>query len=231
MVSLASTGSRDLSKRQSSKYPAVGHPNKRSEFYDKEFPPGRSSLISNWNKSRNADTMASVTWRKFREVFANREYCIIGDSIEPGKLKIGPLSHSYLYSAIAILSERPDLITQLHDQSSSCDRGMFVVNINEDGLWKSIILDDYIPCQSNGSMLFLRSFNQEIWPCLLEKACAKCYRSYENVEDGIAAEAIRDFTGAPIELLTLQDNEDFWKKLLNYFKAGSDCNLLSLQEL
>jgi len=50
---------------------------------------------------------------------------------------------------------------------------------------------------------------------LIEKAYAKIYGNYSNIEVGYSADALKDLTGAPSEYIDLKDLEVAWKKM-NY---------------
>ena len=66
------------------------------------------------------------------------------------------------------------------------------------GEWTNIVVDDYFPCFNN-TTAFSRANGDELWVLLLEKAYAKAYGSYEIIEGGNPAFALRDLTGAPYE--------------------------------
>lgn len=76
--------------------------------------------------------------------------------------------------------------------------GCYFVNVCFKGHWKEVILDDFIPVlsQSRGPA-FSRSVDSELWVLLLEKAWAKIYKSYDNIEAGLTREPLHDLTGAP----------------------------------
>lgn len=61
------------------------------------------------------------------------------------------------------------------------------------------MLDDHFPCSKDGTPAFSRANGPELWVLLLEKAYAKVYGSFENIEGGNPAVALRDLTGAPYE--------------------------------
>lgn len=51
-------------------------------------------------------------------------------------------------------------------------------------------------------MAFAKSINSDdIWPCLVEKAYAKLFGTYENLIAGFSLEAFGILTGAPTEQL------------------------------
>ncbi len=47
------------------------------------------------------------------------------------------------------------------------------------------MIDDYLPVDSDGEVVFAKSKTQELWPALIEKAWAKLHGSYARVEIGI----------------------------------------------
>ena len=60
------------------------------------------------------------------------------------------------------------------------------------------VFDDYFPCLSkNSGPAFSRGNGSELWVLLLEKAYAKAYGCYQNIEVGNTPTSLRDLTGAP----------------------------------
>ena len=52
-----------------------------------------------------------------------------------------------------------------------------------DGIPTKIVVDDYFPCnKENNQPAFSKNNGSELWVMVLEKAYAKCYGSYENIE-------------------------------------------------
>jgi len=50
---------------------------------------------------------------------------------------------------------------------------------------------------------------------LMEKAWAKLHGSYERIEAGFAENVLRDLTGAPCEVVSSDDPDLLWKKLMH----------------
>lgn len=65
------------------------------------------------------------------------------------------------------------------------------------GKWRTIDLDEFVPCVF-GEPAFSKSNENELWVILLEKAWAKMYGSYKQIEAGFPEEGLHDLTGAPI---------------------------------
>ena len=75
-------------------------------------------------------------------------------------------------------------------------------------------IDGHIPCVF-GNPAFSKSDKEELWVMLLEKAWAKLYGSYKQIEAGFAEEPLHDLTGAPIKhLFPRQKFEESWEYLL-----------------
>lgn len=95
-----------------------------------------------------------------------------------------------------------------------------------DGLWECITIDDQIPCDlsyNEISPLYnkTRKNDCELWVVLLEKAWAKIFRGYQNIDGGFMTEPLRDLTGASTEAFYTSgteeeefDEEFLWKKVL-----------------
>ena len=87
------------------------------------------------------------------------------------------------------------------------ENGCYCVWLNINGEWKPYVLDDWIPVVS-GKPAFSQAKGPELWVLLLEKAYAKAYKSYLNLEGGDPATALRDLTGAPTESIEFEDKTD-----------------------
>lgn len=78
------------------------------------------------------------------------------------------------------------------------------MRLNKSGVWTEVTIDDFMPCQLEGSPLYTRTNGNELWVQLLEKAYAKLHGGYNKLEAGFApAEALQDFTGFPTTIIDL----------------------------
>lgn len=73
--------------------------------------------------------------------------------------------------------------------------GAYTLWLFIDGYWKRIIIDDQIPTV-NGNYVFC-NHKKQIWIWLLEKAYAKAFKSYENIQKGHLGYILTSYTGAP----------------------------------
>lgn len=120
----------------------------------------------------------------------------LGKLISPYDIQQGNLGDCYFLSAMSSLASEPYRILNLFVTQVMNPYGIYCVKICHDGIWKAVYVDDLIPCK-NRRPAFTRSSLSEIWVCILEKAWAKLFRSYHNIESGFCREALRDLTGAP----------------------------------
>ena len=88
-----------------------------------------------------------------------------------------------------------------------------------------VIIDNQLPVDSQDNFVFARSEqNDEIWPCILEKAYAKLYGGYENIIAGKVHRVLAELTGGfPFEILieTYKTNPNgLWQKMINSYTNG-----------
>jgi hypothetical protein len=83
-----------------------------------------------------------------------------------------------------------------------------------------VVIDDTLPTIDN-KLVCLRSTDpNEYWPSLLEKAYAKLYGSYKNLEGGLINEALEDLCGGLSEFYSAKRLELYEIMEMSYKRSS-----------
>ena len=180
---------------------------KKKYFIDTDFPHNGSSLIEE-------DKDTDVEWIRLEEILGD-EAQLFGDEIHPNDICQGSLGNCWVISAIAALSEFPDLIQNLFITEDIPPDGkyklwLFNTSTNE---WEEVVIDSYIPCVDK-TPLYAMSNGNKMWPVLLEKAIAKFGGSYRTFGSKILGHVFPNLTGmSTIQLSSKYKKPDRWYKM------------------
>eukprot|EP00439_Symbiodinium_sp_Y106_P061291 s2051_g9.t1 len=103
----------------------------------------------------------------------------------------GDVSGPVLHAALgAMVGEDPDNVRSCfleHD----IDVGVYGIRFFLDGEWYHTIIDDWMPVDQYGRLLYAKSYDHdEVWVPLLEKAFCKMHTCYEMCDGGLPGEAV-----------------------------------------
>lgn len=195
-----------------------------AKFTDPDFPPEQLSLIGNARGSDPTEQQRiakDVTWKRLPEVYP-QGLKVFDANIKPSDIHQNELGDCYFLAAASATAEDPDRIKRLFKTKQITPEGKYHLNLFLEGIWREVVIDDHIPCKSNGYQAvpkFSGTKSNEAWSLLLEKAYAKAYGGYYNIEGGRAHEALSELTGAPIKLFSMTSNfpydkERIWRSIL-----------------
>lgn len=124
-------------------------------------------------------------------------------------------------AALALVSERPRLLEHILLTKEVNAEGVYLVRICHNGLWKTIIVDDYFPCTKHNHLVFTQAKRRQLYVPLIEKACAKVFGSYASLRSGNMLEGLQLLTGAPCDDINLRPMDNtfngdiVWARLLS----------------
>ena len=136
----------------------------------------------------------------------------LGDLFDANKLNVlkpnqklsqdvvqGELGDCYFLSVLAAFAEEPNIINKLVDPKEKGNNGSFTSNVIIHGEPVKLVVDDTFPVANESKLAFagLNEASGNIWPMVLEKAWAKCNRSYEDIIPGNSADAFEFLSPAP----------------------------------
>lgn len=128
-----------------------------------------------------------------------------------GFLKQGLLADRWFLNALAAMTSRPDTILSCLASTGQEDRGRFCTRFYECSGWRSVNVDDRIPCSPDKHPLFTTSSHSlEAWPMILEKGLAKYLGSYGRlgmcgVRGDATEAALRLLTGGHVHKLHIRE--------------------------
>uniref|UniRef100_A0A182X090 Calpain catalytic domain-containing protein n=1 Tax=Anopheles quadriannulatus TaxID=34691 RepID=A0A182X090_ANOQN len=199
-------------------------------FEDPDFPATDASI--------GMPKFTNVRWKRPKELTPTARFFIDGAS----RLDIcqGALNDCWLLTAATNLTSHPWLFRRVLPGDNSFQQeqqyaGAFHFRFWEFGQWVEVVIDDRLPTDATGKLLFGRSANgDEYWSALLEKAYAKFYGSYGALDGGTAREAMQDLTGGLTEFYQPKKMADGQEdQLWDILRSGSEmgslfaCNLKS----
>ncbi|XP_066479406.1 calpain-14 [Tiliqua scincoides] len=132
----------------------------------------------------------------------------------------GLIQDCWFLAALEALTFQQDILSNVVPQNQTFDRkkyaGIFHFKFWHFGKWVDVVVDDRLPVNEAGQLLFLSSVYKNLfWGALLEKAYAKLCGSYEDLQIGQVSEALVDFTGGVnITIKLAEAPPDLWDVLI-----------------
>ncbi|CAE8620794.1 unnamed protein product [Polarella glacialis] len=193
-----------------------------SLFVDEEFPH-RVTSVNRVGASRPVSLKSGEPeWIPGRKLRGDCKWKLF-DGIDARDLLQGRLGNCWLIAAMAAMADYPKEIqrTFLRDGLAKGD-GRYVLKLFDHtasfGCMREVTVDEYIPCkpkkwwESNADPYFASPNGNELWCLILEKAMAKIFGSYGDLDGGTASVAFRALTGVEDQVMFTKDSRQTWGK-------------------
>ncbi|XP_005093816.2 calpain-9 [Aplysia californica] len=170
-------------------------------YEDKEFRPVESNLFQ-------GGIIYSVDWKRPREIVSRPEF--FHGNPDYYDMEQGEIGNCWFVASVACLAASPQkrLLDRVVPRDQGFDRdycGAFRFWFWQYGKWKEVIVDDRLPTYK-GVLLYgrNRTYPQEFWCPLLEKAYAKLHGDYNTIDGGRIHTSLVDLTGGMGEMVPLK---------------------------
>ncbi|XP_046746301.1 calpain-A-like [Diprion similis] len=169
---------------------------KTNLFVDLSFTAQDSILYPNGIPCDKKKFPERIVWRRPWEIVKNPQFFVDGISRFDAEQRV--FDNCWVIASLSVLATNPKLFYQVVPEDQSFQEnyaGIFHFRFWRYGKWVEIVIDDLLPTDSRGLLCSRSPETNEFWTCLVVKAYAKLYGSWEAIEDGRASEALEDFTG------------------------------------
>eukprot|EP00698_Gefionella_okellyi_P002955 TRINITY_DN12797_c0_g1_i1.p1 TRINITY_DN12797_c0_g1~~TRINITY_DN12797_c0_g1_i1.p1 ORF type:complete len:977 (-),score=197.34 TRINITY_DN12797_c0_g1_i1:179-3109(-) len=186
-------------------------------FKDAVFPPSERSVNSGRPDKK---MLPPVEWKRCREYAENPD--LFQDGIDVDDMIQGGVGDCWWCQGVANIAQHAERVYKLFQPGHLTDCGVMSVAYCLNSKWYWVIVDDYIPTRSEKPCFARSSADNEVWVCLLEKAYAKVYGSYQDLIAHSPSEALAALTGGTVDniFVSQMPPDELWTRLVRYCSEG-----------
>jgi len=145
------------------------------------------------------------SYKRMSEIASNPSLFKAG--VHAGDILQGQIGTCFLLGAMGAMVSHNEHVMKKIFVKYDVDVGVYGVRFCIDGEWDFVIVDDWMPVDANGRLLYARSKDRdEVWCPILEKAFCKLKTCYEMCDGGQSSEAIFNFFGGVSGNLMVHDD-------------------------
>ena len=115
---------------------------KKTNFEDPIFKPNFSSLFN--TRKLSIIKTQKFKWKRLPDIYKSSKLRLF-DTIDPNNFMQKDLSNFYFGAALSALAEKPHRVRKLFEKQEINPYGAYFVRICQDGVWRYIIIDDFLP--------------------------------------------------------------------------------------
>ena len=222
------------------------------DFLYDENPIEQLTALCKKHSAQYSDPQFTPEWKSIRRVtlkdypVASWERCInlprarlFPDQIDLDIISPGATSCTWMLESLNALIRSGGRIESLVTPKQLSHGGVYTVKLFIDGKWRWIVIDDWIPLDSERMPVFCSTGGDPsagVWISLIEKAIAKLHGSYQAIDMSVgsthpmekppsAASCTVDFTGGIGLSRNLHQeefcSEEWWNEFLNITARGA----------
>lgn len=152
-----------------------------------------TTFIDDSFQQNETKSIKSIQWLRPKDIKTNSSEEIkwsVCNNPKITDIKQGVLGNCWLIAVFALLVQKPEYRDKIILTKEISSTGCYLVRLCINGSWKTILLDDYLPCcEETKTQMFAKTLKQ-LWGPMLEKALAKVNGSYNDLESGFCREGI-----------------------------------------
>jgi len=194
-----------------------------TNFKDLEFPHENCYVDHVIDDEELKNKYSELSWKRPKEFMGKTyESAVLFDCFSLGDVSKSPLLGSEFYSALAVMTEFPQRLSRVFNTKTINQQGVYSLSLFVSGASIEILVDDYFPCIGDFGPLYARPNENEIWFMLIEKAFAKLYGTYKELEILSITECLEIMTGMPVSQSRIGSygEDKLWRKLMDYDKKN-----------